>query len=1232
MPPAQAPGTNAWLYADQGIVSPGRTTPDTFFLMYDECGTTSPLGPDQYFLISFDSVEPTNGHDGLHRYNIHVFSDGTIIESENGVVQTDSQGNSRVTTIDNQRGKAGFGVSPKCNFPHLIVEYQIDLTQAGGDSYSPDPLFWGGTDPPCSVSITPVAPPGDADPSEELADMARGTMNVAEHAAFTATVSGGSGTPSFQWQVDGTTYQDYTDKSDVGFSLGGPPDLTQPTISYYWGAETGTRNVQVTVTVGSQTCQESLPFTVERNTTDPKRQAEHWWTSNHNSEVLNEHDMWHMRNSSSAPLCGVGQIPVQSPAECYGATFFMFHKAYLKAFSDFRAAFGYPPIGPAYDPSTPIPADIPAPDPGRNNNPTCHTNGFTLPSCATPTEFTTTGTTAHTPLGRGCDVALTPEPKKLQDWPADQNALACALTNPFHNAVHMSIGGDMADTATAPKDPVFWRWHTFVEGISEQRSGFTPALATLIYPSPTYLFVTSLPHISITYDKSVTGVVAADLVVNGQPATAVTGSGAGPYVFTGWAAPPLGSVSVKLLPGSIVAANGDGAQGETFGYQLLDPSVMVAGDTLTVGQKIALSLDPTRPDTGMDGLPDGYMLSHPCTAALAAVDVDAPMAMDDTTVLPPILDARGDSFHDDFRLGTDPCATSGVSGLNAIRSGFNTAILPGNDDGSTGAVALPFSPNFFGTTYSQLFVNNNGNVTFDGPLSEFTPFDLNSTNHVIIAPFFADVDTTQGNVLTYGNGFVNGHPAFGVTWPGVGCFSGNDRVLDDFQVVLIDRSDTGPGNFDIEFNYDKIQWEAGQASGGDSNCLGGSTARAGFSQGTGNPGTSFELPGSGIPGSFLDTNPTGLIHSDLNSDQLGRYVFPVRNGQVNTTVDSDGDGVPDDLDNCPHTPNANQLDSNLNGIGDACEAAVHVHSTAAFLEANLDGTTSAQPVDPVIADEPNILLRIQKIVAFRIANHLATDAATETADLLSSAAALGLIQLAPTTTTITASPTSPLFGAPVTFTAVVAPSTPNPATPTGTVTFFVDGMAAPVAQQTLSATGTVSFTATGLGAGSHTVEAEYSGDTVFLPSAATTPTLTVGCTTTITGRHPTAIVLSSGSLCLLHAQVGGSVTVLSAAALDSESSTITGALTAGSPAAVRVCSTSIGGTLSVDSALGLVLVGGSSLDNCPPNVVTGSLVFSNNSHGLEAIGNHVGGRTIASGNAGPGAYPDDNSPIVSDGP
>lgn len=218
----------------------------------------------------------------------------------------------------------------------------------------------------------------------------------------------------------------------------------------------------------------------------------------------------------------------------------------------------------------------------------------------------------------------------------------------------------------------------------------------------------------------------------------------------------------------------------------------------------------------------------------------------------------------------------------AIRSlsGFTTSSLPANDDGSTGSVTLPFTVNFFGNLRSSLFVNNNGNLTFDSALSSFTPFDLTSTAREIIAPFFADVDTRGTGSVTYGTDTVDGRTAFGVNYSGVGYYSVNTDRTNSFQALLIDRSDTGSGNFDIEFNYDQIQWETGDASGGV-NGLGGNSARIGYSNGTGNPGTSFELAGSAINGAFLDSNTTtGLIHNSLNSNVDGRYVFSARNGSI----------------------------------------------------------------------------------------------------------------------------------------------------------------------------------------------------------------------------------------------------------------------------------------------------------------------------------------------------------------
>ena len=263
-----------------------------------------------------------------------------------------------------------------------------------------------------------------------------------------------------------------------------------------------------------------------------------------------------------------------------------------------------------------------------------------------------------------------------------------------------------------------------------------------------------------------------------------------------------------------------------------------------------------------------------------------------------------------------------AEGPNAIRPGFEDTTLYGNDDGSTGALPIGFPIDFFGNTYGNVYINNNGNLTFNSRLSSYTPFDLASAHIPIIAPYFADVDTRVGNPVRYqlwamGNDMVDGHPAFGATWRDVRYYyaSSDTGGTNSFQVILIDRSDTGPGNFDIEFNYDKITWEAGMASGANSDGLGGNSARVGYSNGT--EADSYELPGSAVNGAFLDSNlQTGLINNSLNSDQLGRYVFHVRDGVVQTNTPpvavvapvSDAQiGLPVSMNVTPQTLNLDRL-------------------------------------------------------------------------------------------------------------------------------------------------------------------------------------------------------------------------------------------------------------------------------------------------------------------------------------
>ncbi|MGH9276526.1 MAG: nidogen-like domain-containing protein [Acidimicrobiales bacterium] len=242
--------------------------------------------------------------------------------------------------------------------------------------------------------------------------------------------------------------------------------------------------------------------------------------------------------------------------------------------------------------------------------------------------------------------------------------------------------------------------------------------------------------------------------------------------------------------------------------------------------------------------------------------------------------------------------TSGLAGnigpLPNLRAAIEAATAPGaiidcgnlsgvlarNDDGSTPRVSLPFGVNFYGTVNNSLFVNNNGNVTFQSPLATYTPFTIAANTPPIIAPFFADVDTrgTASGVVRYGATTYGGRPAFCVNWIDVGYFSFHTDKTNSFQLLLVDRSDSGPGDFDIYMNYDRIRWETGDASGGI-NGFGGVPAGAGFSAGDNIASHFFQYPGSRTTRALIDDNQqTGLVNGSRSSQQKGRYLFPIRNG------------------------------------------------------------------------------------------------------------------------------------------------------------------------------------------------------------------------------------------------------------------------------------------------------------------------------------------------------------------
>jgi nidogen-like len=158
-----------------------------------------------------------------------------------------------------------------------------------------------------------------------------------------------------------------------------------------------------------------------------------------------------------------------------------------------------------------------------------------------------------------------------------------------------------------------------------------------------------------------------------------------------------------------------------------------------------------------------------------------------------------------------------------------------NDDGFRGPIDLGFSLNFFGTNYTQFFINNNGNVSFGNGIDAFVPEGPTGATSPVISPFFGDVDTRGAN-----SGVVHFSQLANediITWDHVGYFSSHDDKLNTFQLVLRGPGFAVPsGEGQVGFFYTDMQWDTTDTS---------QVAAIGFGDGSGN---SVVLQGSTLPG------------------------------------------------------------------------------------------------------------------------------------------------------------------------------------------------------------------------------------------------------------------------------------------------------------------------------------------------------------------------------------------------
>jgi Ca2+-binding RTX toxin-like protein len=216
--------------------------------------------------------------------------------------------------------------------------------------------------------------------------------------------------------------------------------------------------------------------------------------------------------------------------------------------------------------------------------------------------------------------------------------------------------------------------------------------------------------------------------------------------------------------------------------------------------------------------------------------------------------------------------------------------------------------NLYGTTYTSVFVNTNGLLTFGSAEPAYTSAALTTLGQPSVAPFWTDIDISKGGEIYWDLDASTGRLI--VTWLNVAPYSGTGN--NSFQAVL---TNLGGGDVSIDYIYGSI----GFVNGGFGN------ATVGISNGT---SSQTLVEGSGVAtflatyaGNDFDTqDPAGIWSTAYEGGQpfLGDGVVEGTAGNdlidLNYTADPEGDRI-DRLDGTGFSGTTGDADYVLAGAG-----------------------------------------------------------------------------------------------------------------------------------------------------------------------------------------------------------------------------------------------------------------------------------------------------------------------------
>jgi gliding motility-associated-like protein len=150
-----------------------------------------------------------------------------------------------------------------------------------------------------------------------------------------------------------------------------------------------------------------------------------------------------------------------------------------------------------------------------------------------------------------------------------------------------------------------------------------------------------------------------------------------------------------------------------------------------------------------------------------------------------------------------------------------TAPMFRNDDGHSPALTLPFQFCFYGNVINapgsanqNMYVNNNGNISFGNFYTTYLPPNFPVAGFTMIGAFFADIDTRGANS---GVVYMRRMPHYAIfKWDRVGYYSNQDDKLNSFMIVISDgTSPIIPNGLNAAIYYGDMQWALGSTQTSD---------------------------------------------------------------------------------------------------------------------------------------------------------------------------------------------------------------------------------------------------------------------------------------------------------------------------------------------------------------------------------------------------------------------------------